>query len=338
MELTDSQKKTAMPRNIKTFILVLVVFAVIFTAVMVLLAAGAFQENIQRGNTIGNNGNFGIAVNTGGDIYYSSTGIWRYNAGGKDDKISEDEAFYLNYHDGWIYYSNLSDKGKLYRIRTDGSNKSALSNMRTESIDIVGDTVYYATTVLGGEEETPAIGIYRLGPEGDPTKIISVNAEHISILGDNIYFVDKGNGYKLCYVEKDGTGLTAATDEFIHAYDVADDWIYCAGRESIYKMRKDGSSKTLLSKTGATSILVVGDTVFYNYLSVIEKEDGSSAFMSMQTDGTGAKKLLNSGLLAVNYFDSNTLLCAPYTAAPTLIKYDILTGSLDELKLDSTLQ
>lgn len=335
MKITDSQKKkTAMSRNIKTFILVFVVFAVLFTAVMVLLAAGAFQENVQRGNTIGNNGNFGIAVNNGDEIYYSSTGIWRYNAGGKDDKISEDEAFYLNYHDGWIYYSNLSDNGKLYRIRTNGSGKEALSNMRTESIDIVGDTVYFATTVLGGEDETPAIGIYRLGPEGDPTKIITVNAEHISVLGNNIYFVDKGNGYKLCFVKKDGTGLTVVTDEFIHAYDVADDWIYCAGRESIYKMRKDGSSKTLLSNTGATSILVVGGSVYYNYLSVIEQEDGSSAFMSMQTDGTGVKKLLNSGLLAVNYFDSDILLCAPYTAAPMLIKFDIATGSLDELNQD----
>lgn len=335
MTATSSQKmKTAMPRNIKTFIQVFVVFAVIFTVVMVLLAAGVFEENIQRGNTIGNNGNFGIAVNTGDEIYYSSKGIWRYNAESKDDKISEDEAFYLNYHDGWIYYSNLSDEGKLYRVRTDGSGKEALSDMRTESIDIVNGTVYYATTVLGGEEETPAVGIYRLGPEDGPTKIVSVNAEHISILGDNIYFVDKNNGYKLCYVKKDGTGLTVVTNDFIHAYDVADDWIYCAGRDSIYKMRKDGSSKVLLSNTGATSILVARDTVFYNYISVMEQEDSSSAFMSMQTDGTGSKKLLNSGLLAVNYFDSNTLLCAPYTATPTLIKYDIVKGSLEELKQD----
>lgn len=336
MKVIYSQKKeTAMPRNIKTFFLVFVVFAVLFTAVMVLLAAGAFQENLQRGNTIGNNGNFGITVNTGDEIYYSSTGIWRYNAGGKDDKLSNDEAIYLNYHDGLIYYSNLSDKGRLYRIRTDGTGKEALNDMRTESIDIVGDTVYYATTVLGGEEETPAIGIYRLGPEGEPTKIITANAEHISILGDNIYFVDKGNGYKLCYIKKDGTGLTVVTDEFTLAYDVADDWIYCANRESIYKMRKDGSSKTLLSNTGATSIIVVGDSVYYNYLSVIEQEDGSpSAFMSMQTDGTGAKKLLNSGLLAVNYFDSNNLLFATYTSVPALIKYDIATGSLKELKQD----
>ncbi len=336
MLVTESQKKkTTMHRNFKAFILAFVVFAVLFTAVMVLLATGVFQENVQRGNTIGNNGSFGITVNTGDEIYYSSTGIWRYNAEGKDDKISEDEAFYLNYHDGWIYYSNLSDKGKLYRVHTDGSGKEALSDMRTESIDIVGDAVYYATTMLGGEEETPDIGIYRLEPDGNSAKIISVNAEHISVLGDNIYFVDKDNGYKLCYFKKDGTGLTVAADEFIYAYDVADDWIYCASRESIFKMRKDGSSRTLLSNTGATSIIVVGDSVYYNYLNVIEQEDGSSsAFMSMQTDGTGAKKLLNASLLAVNHFDNNTLLFAPYTATPTLIKYDIVKGSLDQLTQD----
>ena len=187
MIVTESQeKKTTMHRNFKAFILAFVVFAVLFTAAMVLLATGVFEENVQRGNTIGNNGSFGITVNTGEEIYYSSTGIWRYNAEGTDDRISEDEAFYLNYYDGWIYYSNLSDKGKLYRIRTDGSGKEALSDMRTESIDIVGGTVYYAPTMLGGEEETPDIGIYRLGPDGNSAKIISVNAEHISVLGDNI--------------------------------------------------------------------------------------------------------------------------------------------------------
>lgn len=335
MTETNSQKKKTMPRNIKTFILAFIVFAVLFTAVMVLLATGAFKENVQRGNTIGNNGNFGITVNTGDAIYYSSAGIWRYNADGKDEIVSEDEALYLNYHDGFIYYSNLSDKGRLYRIRTDGFGKEALSDMRTESIDIVGGAVYYATTVLGGEQETPEIGIYTIDSEGASVKILSVNADHISVLGDNIYFIDKNNGYRLCYVKKDGAGLTVLTDGFIHAYDVSDDWIYCAGRESIYKMRRDGSSKALLSDTGATSIMVVGGTVYYNYFNVIEQQDASSsAFMSMKTNGTGAKKLLNASLLAINSFDDNTLLCAPYTSTPMLLKYDIVTGSLDEFKQD----
>ncbi len=336
MTKNDSQKKkTTMPRNIRNFILTFIVFAVVFTTAMVLLATGVFEERVQRGNTVGNNGNFGIAVNTGSEIYYSSTGIWRYNSAGKDEKVSEDEAFYLNYHDGFIYYSNLSDEGKLYRIRTDGSSKEALSDMRTESIDIVNGTVYYSTTVLGGEQETPEIGIYRLEPQGGSVKIISANTEHITVLGDKIYYVDKDNGYKLCYVKMDGTGLTVLGEEFIHAYDVADDWIYCAGNEFIYKLRKDGSSKTRLSNTGATTIAVIDGNIYYSNLNVIEQNGGStSAFMSMKTDGTEAKKLLNSALLAVNYFDRNTLVFAPYTASFTLIKYDILNGSLEELKND----
>ena len=49
MIVTESQeKKTTMHRNFKAFILAFVVFAVLFTAVMVLLATGVFQENVQR--------------------------------------------------------------------------------------------------------------------------------------------------------------------------------------------------------------------------------------------------------------------------------------------------
>ncbi|EJO5346817.1 DUF5050 domain-containing protein [Clostridium botulinum] len=54
-----------------------------------------------------------------------------------------DKGYHLNIVDGWLYYSNAEDRGKLYRIREDGSGeKKKLADITTDYINIVGDTMY----------------------------------------------------------------------------------------------------------------------------------------------------------------------------------------------------
>ncbi len=54
-----------------------------------------------------------------------------------------DKGYHLNIVDGWLYYSNAEDGGKLYRIKEDGSGeKKKLADLATDYINIVGDTMY----------------------------------------------------------------------------------------------------------------------------------------------------------------------------------------------------
>ncbi|HHV98937.1 MAG TPA: DUF5050 domain-containing protein [Clostridiaceae bacterium] len=45
--------------------------------------------------------------------------------------------------DEWIYYINYSDNGNLYRMKTDGSSKSKLSDDSLYTFVVYGDTIYY---------------------------------------------------------------------------------------------------------------------------------------------------------------------------------------------------
>ena len=44
----------------------------------------------------------------------------------------------------WLYYRNTSYKYKLYKIRTDGSDKTKLNDDDSKYINVVGDWVYYS--------------------------------------------------------------------------------------------------------------------------------------------------------------------------------------------------
>ncbi|MGO5067093.1 DUF5050 domain-containing protein [Clostridium sp. LCP25S3_F8] len=63
-----------------------------------------------------------------------------------------DKGYHLNIVDGWLYYSNAEDGGKLYRIREDGSGENKkLADLTTDYINIVGDTMYL---ISGGKTYT----------------------------------------------------------------------------------------------------------------------------------------------------------------------------------------
>jgi len=69
--------------------------------------------------------------------------------GGTDKiKICGDKVCFLNTHKDWLYYINLSDwevpgRGKLYRIKIDGTRREKLTDEDCEYLTIVGDWAYY---------------------------------------------------------------------------------------------------------------------------------------------------------------------------------------------------
>ena len=43
----------------------------------------------------------------------------------------------------WIYYCNSSDGHKIYKIRTDGTQRTKLNDDYSKDINVVGDWIYY---------------------------------------------------------------------------------------------------------------------------------------------------------------------------------------------------
>jgi len=52
--------------------------------------------------------------------------------------------------DDWIYYVNVSDNNKPYKIKTDGTSKTKISDEFVSNIFVLDDKLYYDTQ----EQET----------------------------------------------------------------------------------------------------------------------------------------------------------------------------------------
>ena len=62
----------------------------------------------------------------------------------KIEKVTEDSSLgSFNVYEDWIYYSNQSDGYKLYKIKTDGTNRTKLNDRLSTYINIVDGWIYY---------------------------------------------------------------------------------------------------------------------------------------------------------------------------------------------------
>jgi hypothetical protein len=108
--------------------------------------------------------------------------------------------------DEWIYYSDLLDDNKLYKIKIDGTDKVKLRNSKSIFITVDDEWIYYSNYSHGGY-------IYKIRKDGIGN--IKLNDEwstDIKIKDDWIYYksVYENKGYK---IKKDGTERQVVTVE-----------------------------------------------------------------------------------------------------------------------------
>jgi hypothetical protein len=50
---------------------------------------------------------------------------------------------YIAEYEGWLYYSNLKDGGKIYKVHADGGEHIKVNNEQSSKMTIIGDWIYY---------------------------------------------------------------------------------------------------------------------------------------------------------------------------------------------------
>jgi len=103
----------------------------------------------------------------------------------------------------WVYYSNWSDGSKLYKMKSDGTQKTKLSNQACVRIQVVGDWVYFIADAL-----------YRVKTDGTQETKISDKWAGYCVVGEWIYYyVAEYAGQGLIYkMRVDGTENTLIKD------------------------------------------------------------------------------------------------------------------------------
>jgi len=248
-------------RKLKGFKCFTVTFIIImFILTLVSVVSAAETENEARGNTVGNIATGGIVAQSGDWIYYTTKsaenkGLFKIRTDGTDiTKLSDDYSIYINVLGDWVYFSNESDGYKLYKIRTDGTDKTKLNDDHSEFINVVGDWAYYVN-------RDDSCCIYKIGI--------------------------------------DGSGRNKVNDEVSSFINVVGGWIYYANgarnalfyeRFPLHKIRTDGTDRTVINnKDQVEYINVVGDWVYYVSANYV----GHGDIYRIRTDGTAREMLVN---------------------------------------------
>ena len=148
-------------------------------------------------------------------------------------------------------------------------------------------------------------------------------------------FVEKFD-WKLFWNEKDGLNILSTRPEILYSI-VVDDWIYFQQKFKLYKMKADGSEKTMFADSGSVFEMIVnGDWIYY-----INGDDDSKLY-KIKTDGTKKTKLSDENTAGLIGVDSDIYYIKgenySYTEPNTVYKMD-LDGNgrsrIDNLELGS---
>jgi putative cell wall-binding protein len=186
----------------------------------------------------------------------------------------------------WIYYFNLEDNAKIYKMTTDGLYKIKITNSTGRCLNVIGDNIYYGTD--------EGIKILNINSGEEYFILKNKDVYSMKIQGDYIYYNAYFDGdFKIYKVGLNGQGDKLLGDSSLTKINVQGDWIYYIdnsqyGISYLYKLKTDGSEKVLLNKE--SSIIaseVYGDYVYYCNDSHIYK---------MKTDGSEKVKICDDRL------------------------------------------
>jgi hypothetical protein len=204
-------------------------------------------ENVKVGNTQGNLNNYGIVAGQG----------------------------------EWVYYSN-SDMG-LYKMKTDGSQKTKLSDEEGGAINVYDNWVYCLAST---DRDTSAI--YRIKTDGsEPHNMTDDSIASMSVVGDWIYFSDiEGNIKKLSHDGKNTIKLASDSNGWIYYAGFNEDGSICT-----YKINTDGENKTKISDSWMDYLSINNGWMYYLTDDKIYR---------MKLDGTDAMKVCDDGVYEFN--------------------------------------
>ena len=276
-------------RNNSTKISMLAISILVLFGIVFLTDAYQGSETANRGNTVGNISNYGLAAEYEGMVYYSNLRDEGrlYKKGlenGIPQLVTDDHVGFINVFDDWVYYRN--DDG-IYKIRTDGSERTQLSNDDVMFINVVDDWIYYINYA----------GIYKIKIDGSERTLLK-EVDYVTCLNvvDGwIYYVSQGiNKMKIDgskhtrLTEKSESNLAEDEEQvyLVYSMNVVDNQVYYASHNGIFKMDTDGRNIMKLSEDYSTIINVSKGWLFY-----VDMSEGWWNIYRIKTDGTNKARI-----------------------------------------------
>ncbi|WP_438348517.1 stalk domain-containing protein [Paenibacillus sp. FA6] len=223
-------------------------------------------------------------------IYFIDAPAWVnvMNTDGSGLRQLKQRAEFPNVVGHWLYYSNLNDKYRLYKLNLDNGSNIPLTSDGIHYLNVVGEWAYFAI------EST----IYKIKTNGQSRAKVMEEKYDVTYMvmdskGEYLYYslanYGKGGMWK---ISTDGKQKQKLSDQMVGGINEFGEWLYFAEYSNIdykndkfYRMKKDGSSKELLIKGRVAGIVITGEWLYYNWLAE-DDEYGEFVRYKMKLDGT----------------------------------------------------
>lgn len=139
----------------------------------------------------------------------------------------------LIHNNGWLYFVGVSDK-TIYRMNLESHSIENVQEISGEYLGIlyfVENVMYYSTTT----------GVYKYSSTTGETKMLLEKvSEAVIIVGNNIFYTDSEEDYKLFYYDNSKNSTTQIADDLVRVIAMIDSWSYCLAvnsDNSLYSFR-----------------------------------------------------------------------------------------------------
>lgn len=229
--------------------------------------------------------------------------------------------------DDWIYFKNIFDFNSLYRIKTDGTCKTLLSDLNrytpvkinsnyicfsdsknsaiyrmnldgtnkvklsdgiTYRSQLVGDMFYFSSA---NDERLYKVNVLTL----EKTKVIDQPITDFCVSGDWVYF-------GLYKIKTDGSQLQCIYNDYLNLNDpilVVDDFIYYINTDkNLCRVKNDGTQYSIVFNGICRNVKVNNDIIYFN-----DSIDNNSGIFKMQLDGSQISEITNITGKVINIVD-----------------------------------
>ncbi|GAA0182121.1 hypothetical protein SH2C18_45540 [Clostridium sediminicola] len=177
----------------------------------------------------------------------------------------------------WIYYNDAAEKA-LYKIRTNGNDKTKLIDASIRSMAIKDDYIYFV------DDNFDKDNVFRIKKDGTSynkfsTKITTINScDNINIYNNYIYFKNHFSVQKLSSDKKEGYNLIVQPSLPRHIYIWNNMMYYPNARDNdyIYVMNLDTEDKYKINETSSYCL-----NKYNNYIYFSNREDNNSIYRTM---------------------------------------------------------
>jgi hypothetical protein len=188
-------------------------------------------------------------------------------------KLTDDNAAYLNVVGSWIYYK-IADVPGIWKIKINGEDKTKISNHNGVLLNVIDDWIYFLDTANSV--------LCKIKTDGSSKEEIA-NASNYTLSPDRkwIYFTGTTEGlYKL---KVDSKEILKISSERLNNIKADGDYIYGIASGSIsggysttalFSIKSDGSSKNMYGYNEKTLLTVNGGYIYY----IMNSNSGSSNF------------------------------------------------------------